>query len=105
MQKVFIVLWYFKQDRSRTLATYALCGFSSLSTLAIAVGVWQVVCPQKVSDMASQMGRALLNANMACFMTACISGMKTQVFHGSVNIRYEIRPASRFLEHQVWIVS
>lgn len=62
------------QDRSQTLATYALCGFSSLSTLAVAVGIWTVVCPQRVKEMANQMLRVLVNANVACFMTACIAG-------------------------------
>ena len=60
--------------RSSTLGTYALCGFSSLSTLAVAVGVWNAVCPEKTKEMAGQMFRALWNANMSCFMTACVAG-------------------------------
>lgn len=62
------------QERSRAIATYALCGFSSLSTLAIAVGVWNSLCPQKVAQMASSMFRVIVEANMSCFMTACIAG-------------------------------
>jgi pyrimidine nucleoside transport protein len=45
-----------------------------VSTLAIAVGVWRAICPQKVPEMASQMFRGLSDANISCFFTACIAG-------------------------------
>jgi pyrimidine nucleoside transport protein len=61
--------------RSQALATYAMCGFSSLSTLAIAVGVWNSICPQRVKQMASAMFRVLIQANVSCFMTACVAGL------------------------------
>ncbi|CAD5122328.1 unnamed protein product [Dimorphilus gyrociliatus] len=61
--------------RSAAIATYALCGFSGLSNLAIAVGVWNAVCPSKTREMAKQMIRAVVNANVACFMTACVAGL------------------------------
>ena len=72
---VFLFEPYHLQARSTTLATYALCGFSSISTLAIAVGVWNSLCPQRTKEMASNMFRSLTNANISCFMTACIAGM------------------------------
>lgn len=62
------------QERSRAIATYALCGFSSLSSLAMSVGVWNSICPQKVAQMASSMFRVIVEANISCFMTACIAG-------------------------------
>lgn len=61
--------------RSAAITTYALCGFSGLSNLAIAVGVWNAVAPSKTREMAKQMIRAVVNANVACFMTACIAGL------------------------------
>ncbi|ELU12189.1 hypothetical protein CAPTEDRAFT_123339 [Capitella teleta] len=60
--------------RSAAIATYALCGFSGLSTLAIAVGVWNFLCPSKIKEMTSQMWRAIINANISCFFTACVAG-------------------------------
>ena len=42
--------------------------------LAIAVGVWYSVCPEKVHQMSSQVWRAIINANVSCFFTACIAG-------------------------------
>jgi len=61
--------------RSQALTTYAMCGFSSISTLAIAIGVWNSICPQRVKQMASQMFRTLCQANISCFMTACVAGL------------------------------
>jgi len=62
-------------ERSSSIGTYALCGFSSLSTLAIAVGVWNAVCPQKTAEMANQLPRVIINANISCFITACIAAL------------------------------
>ncbi|CAD5117032.1 unnamed protein product [Dimorphilus gyrociliatus] len=61
--------------RSAAISTYALCGFSGMSNLFIAVGVWNVVCPSRVTEVTKQMFRAFINANVACFMTACIAGL------------------------------
>jgi len=62
-------------ERSASIGTYALCGFSSLSTLAIAVGVWNAVCPVKTAEMANQLPRVIINANISCFITACIAAL------------------------------
>jgi len=62
-------------ERSACIATYALCGFSSLSTLAIAVGVWQAVCPEKTAEMSGSLPRVIINANISCFLTACIAAL------------------------------
>ena len=62
------------QERSASITTYALSGFSSLSTLAIAVGVWNTVIPSKTKEMTSNMIRAVICANISCFMTACVAG-------------------------------
>jgi len=62
-------------ERGASIATYALCGFSSLSTLAIAVGVWNAVCPSKTAEMANQLPRVIINANISCFITACIAAL------------------------------
>jgi len=61
--------------RSASIATYALCGFSSFSTLAIAVGVWNSLAPTKTNEMSNQMVRVITNANISCFLTACIAGL------------------------------
>lgn len=64
------------KDRSVALVTYAMCGFSSISTLAIAVGVWYSICPQRVKLMVSMMFRVFVEANFSCYMTACVAGKK-----------------------------
>ncbi|ESN95918.1 hypothetical protein HELRODRAFT_178835 [Helobdella robusta] len=67
--------------RNQALTTYAMCGFSSISTLAIAIGVWNAICPQRVKLMASFMLRVLVEANISCFMTACVAEILTAAGH------------------------
>ncbi len=62
------------QTRSASITTYALSGFCSLSTMAIAVGVWQQLVPTKAKNMVENMWRAVICANISCFMTACVAG-------------------------------
>ena len=75
------------QDRSKALGTYALCGFCSMSTLAIAVGIWVVVCPPRRPLVSKLMIRVMFEANVACFTTACIAGeLETYMVHCIGNI-------------------
>ncbi|MEN7549735.1 nucleoside transporter C-terminal domain-containing protein [Rapidithrix thailandica] len=61
--------------KSVIIATYALCGFSNFSSIAIQIGGIGGMAPQRQSDL-SQLGmRALLAATLACLMTATIAGM------------------------------
>ncbi|CAD5118456.1 unnamed protein product [Dimorphilus gyrociliatus] len=62
-------------EHAATLTTYALCGFSSFGTLAIFIGVWSSIDPPRVAQVGSQFLRLFLNANLACFSTACIAGI------------------------------
>ncbi len=69
-----IVCAVFNKERSRALGTYALCGFCSLSTIAIAIGVWDAICPQRKEHFKKLMFRVLIQANISCFTTACVAG-------------------------------
>ena len=62
------------QEKTVALTTYAICGFSSLGTFAIFVGVWTVISKGKVSNLSSMVVRSYFNTNIACFMTACVAG-------------------------------
>lgn len=62
-------------EHAATLSTYALCGFSSFGTLAIFIGIWATIDPPRVRQVGSQFLRLFLNANLACFSTACIAGI------------------------------
>jgi CNT family concentrative nucleoside transporter len=60
---------------SKMIATYALCGFANLGTIAIAVGGVGALVPSRKSDIARLGFRAMLAGTMANFMTAAIAGV------------------------------
>lgn len=61
--------------RSFTIATYALCGFANLSSIAIQIGGIGALAPNRKSDMARLGLKAVAAGTMANFMSACIAGM------------------------------
>ncbi|HEX9666802.1 MAG TPA: nucleoside transporter C-terminal domain-containing protein [Thermodesulfobacteriota bacterium] len=61
--------------RSVIVATYALCGFAHLASLAIFVGGISALAPDKKGVIAGVGFRALIAATLACMMTACVAGM------------------------------
>jgi len=60
--------------RSAVIATYALCGFAHLASMAIFVGGVSALAPDKTRNIAAVALRALAAATMACLMTACVAG-------------------------------
>jgi len=63
-----------KDPRSAYLATYALCGFAHIASLAIFVGGIAALVPSRTADLSAVGPRALLAATLACLMTAAIAG-------------------------------
>jgi CNT family concentrative nucleoside transporter len=61
--------------RSFTIATYALCGFANLSSIAIQIGGIGALAPTRKSDLARMGLKAVMAGSMANFMSACIAGM------------------------------
>ena len=61
--------------RAVTITTYALCGFSNLSTIGMSLGAIAAIAPSRQSVLAHLSLRALIAANLACMMTACIAGI------------------------------
>ena len=62
-------------ERARTIATYALCGFSNIGAIGIQIGGIGAIAPNRQSDLAQMGLRAMIGGAIACFMTACIAGM------------------------------
>jgi CNT family concentrative nucleoside transporter len=60
--------------RSAVIATYALCGFAHVASMAIFVGSVCGLAPQRARDIGAIAVRALLAATLACLMTACVAG-------------------------------
>lgn len=61
--------------RSFVIATFALCGFANLSSIAIQVGGIGALVPSRKSDLARLGLRAVAAGTMANFMSACIAGL------------------------------
>jgi CNT family concentrative nucleoside transporter len=61
--------------RSEAIATYALCGFSNFSSIAIQVGGIGGIAPERKADLARLGLRAMVAGSLACFQTAAIAGM------------------------------
>jgi CNT family concentrative nucleoside transporter len=60
--------------RSAIIASYALCGFAHVASLAIFVGGTSALVPTRVRDISRIGFRALLAATLACLMTGAVAG-------------------------------
>ena len=61
-------------ERAQIIATYALCGFSNFSSIAIQIGGIGAMAPERKSDLARLGLRAMIAGSLACFQTATIAG-------------------------------
>ncbi len=61
--------------KSFVIATYALCGFANISSIAIQVGGIGALAPSRKSDLARLGLRAMAAGTLANFMSAAIAGM------------------------------
>jgi CNT family concentrative nucleoside transporter len=62
-------------ERATVIATYALCGFSNFSSIAIQIGGIGGMAPERKSDLARLGLRAMVAGSLACFQTATIAGI------------------------------
>jgi len=62
-------------QRSFTIATFALCGFANLSCIGIQIGGIGALAPGRKAEMAKLGIRAMLAGTMANLMSASIAGM------------------------------
>jgi len=61
--------------KSIIIATYALCGFSNFSSIAIQLGGISIIAPNQQGNLSRLGFKALIAASLACLMTATIAGM------------------------------
>ena len=62
-------------ERSRTIATYALCGFANFGSVGIQLGGLSLLAPSRRPVIAALAFRAMLGGSLAAFMTACVAGI------------------------------
>jgi CNT family concentrative nucleoside transporter len=60
--------------RSALIASYALCGFAHVASVAIFVGGIGALAPGRTKDLSRIGFRALIAATLACLMTAAVAG-------------------------------
>jgi CNT family concentrative nucleoside transporter len=60
--------------RAYVVATYALCGFANLGSIAIQIGGISALAPSRRADLARLGMRAMLAGTLATFFTAAIAG-------------------------------
>jgi CNT family concentrative nucleoside transporter len=63
------------EPRSFIIATFALCGFANLSSIAIQIGGIGSLAPDRKHDLALLGFRAVAAGTLANFLSACIAGM------------------------------
>ncbi len=64
-------------ERSVTLASYALCGFANFSSVAIQIGGIGALAPERRGDLARLGLRAMVGGLLACYLTATVVGVLT----------------------------
>ena len=62
-------------DRSRLIATYALCGFANLGSLGTQIGVLSQLAPGRSGDVSRLAVSALLAGAISTFTSASIAGL------------------------------
>ncbi|OUU24612.1 MAG: hypothetical protein CBC13_03165 [Planctomycetia bacterium TMED53] len=62
-------------ERSRILATYALCGFANFASVAIQIGGISSLEPELRPRLAAMGLKALLGGTLAALMTGCVVGV------------------------------
>ncbi len=62
-------------DQTRTILTYALCGFANFGSFGIIVGGLSAIMPERQRQIASLTWRSLWSGNLACLQTAAVVGL------------------------------
>ncbi|MHC5064280.1 MAG: NupC/NupG family nucleoside CNT transporter [Planctomycetota bacterium] len=66
-------------ERTRLVASFALCGFASVGTAAIQIGGLGALAPERRADIARLAFRAMFTGALASCMTACLAGALSDV--------------------------
>ncbi|VDK45707.1 unnamed protein product [Anisakis simplex] len=61
--------------RSQMIATYALCGFSNISSIGIQLGIIGGMAPTRKALLSKVVIRALISGCISCFWTASLAGI------------------------------
>jgi CNT family concentrative nucleoside transporter len=63
--------------QAETIATFALCGFANLSSIAMQIGGIGEIAPTRRADLARLGVKALICGTMASYLSAALAGLLT----------------------------
>ncbi|MGP1272582.1 MAG: NupC/NupG family nucleoside CNT transporter [Phycisphaerales bacterium] len=61
--------------RAAAVATYALCGFANIPSMAIQIGGLTALAPSRRAEIVALAPRAMIAGAMTCWMTGCIASL------------------------------
>jgi CNT family concentrative nucleoside transporter len=61
--------------RTKTILTYALCGFANVGSIGIQIGGLGPLAPDRRSSLVRLGVRAMIGGLLACYMTACLAAL------------------------------
>ena len=61
-------------ERTRTLVTYAICGFANFGSMGILIGGLSIMCPERRPDFLSLAWKTLYAGTLATIMSAAVIG-------------------------------
>jgi concentrative nucleoside transporter, CNT family len=62
-------------ERSRVIASYALCGFANFGSIGIQIGGYASLAPSRRSDLARVAPRAMLGGLLTTCLVSCVAGV------------------------------
>ena len=62
-------------ERSRLIASYALCGFANFGSIGIQIGGYASLAPERRSDLANLAPRAMLAGLLTTCLVSCVAGI------------------------------
>ncbi|MFI5308840.1 MAG: nucleoside transporter C-terminal domain-containing protein, partial [Polyangiales bacterium] len=62
-------------ERSRLIASYALCGFANFGSIGIQIGGYGALAPERRADLARIAPRAMVAGLLATCLVACVAGV------------------------------
>ena len=68
-------LYFILSDRSKLIATYALCGFANIGSLGTQIGVLSQIAPGRSGDVSRLAVSALISGALSTLTSASIAGM------------------------------
>ena len=66
-------------ERSVTIATYALCGFSNFGSIGITMGALGCMVPERRPDLASIALKAMMAGSTVTFISASMAGLLVDI--------------------------